>query len=129
MDWIVQNIFKLPPLLEGHRNEQLRISNVGLSFLRELALVVQKSGEYNEALSATDLAISCDHEGIEVPGCPPGADNSVMTRRIGSLLKPLFEESDRIEVEGFVVKRIETLAYDERRKENRSTKFCRFEPR
>src|SRR4029077_8911010 len=26
LDWIIQKIFKLPPLLEGHRAEQLRIS-------------------------------------------------------------------------------------------------------
>jgi hypothetical protein len=129
LDWMVQNIFKLPPLLEGHRSEQLRISSVGLSFLRELALAVQKGGECNENLSATDLAIFCDIEGIEIPGCPPGADNGVITRRIGSLLGPLFKESDSIEVEGFVVRRAVTLTYDEGRKENRSVKSYRFEPR
>jgi hypothetical protein len=129
LDWVVQNIFKLPPLLKGHRAEQLRISSAGLSFLREIALAIQKAGEFKENLSATDLAIFCDLEGIEVPGCAPGADHGVLTKRIGSLLGPLFKESDSIEVEGFVVKRSVTTVYNKERQENRPSKCYCFEPR
>jgi len=41
LDWIIQKKFKLPPPLEGHRSEQLRISSVGLSFVRDVALLLQ----------------------------------------------------------------------------------------
>jgi hypothetical protein len=129
LDWIIQKVFELPPLLEGHRAEQLRISSVGLSFLRDVALVVQKAGDCGEHLSTTDLAVFCDAEGIEVPKCPPGADSGVVTRRIGSVLRPLFLESETIEVEGFVVRRTKTLVYNEERKENVENKFYCFEPR
>jgi hypothetical protein len=44
---------KLPPLLDGHREEQLRIASPGLSLLWELAFAVLESGE---DLSATELA-------------------------------------------------------------------------
>ena len=128
LDWIVQNVFKLPPLLEGHRAEQLRISSVGLSFFRELALAVQKGGECNENLSTTDLAIFCDADGIEVPGCAPGADIGVTTKRIGSILGPLFRESGSIAVDGFLVHRTMMPVYNEERKENVMKPFYCFEP-
>jgi len=127
VDWILQKIFKLPPPLEGHRGEQLRISSVGLSFLRDVALTVQTAGMCNENLSATDLVILCDAREIGVPGCSPGAENEVISRRIGSLLGPLFRDSESIVVEGFVVKRTITSVYDKERKENRSSKCYRFE--
>jgi len=129
LDWIIQKIFGLRPLVEGHRAEQLRISSAGLSFLRELALVVQKAGECNEHLSTTDLAIFCDAAGIEVPGCAPGADTSVITRRIGSILGPLFGEQGSIEVEGFLITRTKMPVYNEERKENVMKPFYCFELR
>ena len=129
LDWIIQNIIGLPPLLEGHQAEQFRISNAALSFLRDLALAVQKAGDCNENLSATDLAIFCDAEGIEVPGCAPGADTNVITRRIGSILAPLFRETGAIQVEGFLITRAIVLVYNEERKENVSSKFYCFQPR
>ncbi len=126
LDWILQNIFKLPPLLDGHREEQLRIASPGLSLLRELAFAVDRCGESGKDLSATELALFCEIAGIEVPRCSSGADVSVVSRRIGSILAPLFRESEELVVEGFVVKRIQKDAYDEIRKENRSSKFYRF---
>jgi hypothetical protein len=128
LDWIIQNIIGLPPLLEGHQAEQLRISSAALSFLRDLALVVQKAGECNEKLSTTDLAIFCDAAGIELPGCAPGADNGVVTRRIGTILAPLFREPGSIQVEGFLITRTMVPVYNEERKENVMSKFYCFEP-
>jgi hypothetical protein len=129
LDWIVQKIFNLPPLLDGHRDEQLRISSVGLSLLRDIGLVIQTADDFKDSLSATDLACYCDIGGIDVPGCSPGADNGAITKRIGSLLAPLFRESESVFVEGFVVHRIQKDIYDEERKEYRKRNFYRFERR
>jgi hypothetical protein len=126
VDWILQKLFKLPAPFEGHRSEQLRISSVGLSFLREVALAVQMVDMCDQNLSAMDLASLCDVADISVPGCPQGGENGMISRRIGSLLGPLFRESERIVVEGFVVTRAKTSVYDEERKENRSTKLYTF---
>jgi hypothetical protein len=128
-DWIVQRIFKLPPLLEGHRSEQLRISSIGLNFLRDVALLLQACDVCNESWSAGELASYCNAAGIDVPGCSLGADNAAIARRIGSLLGPLFKDSGSIEVEGFVVQRTERLVYNEDRKENLKSKFYCFERR
>jgi hypothetical protein len=127
LDWVIQNIFELPPLLDDHHNEQLRISSPGLSFLREVALAVQTSGQCGEELSATEIAAICDAAAIDVQGCRPGAEPNQQSRRIGSLFGPLFKESEVIEVEGFVVKRVQEKAYDEERKEYRPCKFYCFE--
>jgi hypothetical protein len=126
VDWILQKLFKLPAPFEGHRSEQLRISSVGLSFLREVALAAQIADMCDQNLSAMDLASLCDVAEISVPGCPQGAENGMISRRIGSLLGPLFRESESIMVEGFVVTRAKTSVYDEERKENRSTKSYTF---
>ena len=126
LDWIIQNIFKLPPLLDGHREEQLRIASPGLSLLRELAFAVHMCGESGKELSATELASLCEAAGIEVPRCPSGADISAVSRRIGSILGPLFRESEELMVEGFIVRRFQKDVYDETRKEHRPSKFYRF---
>jgi hypothetical protein len=126
LDWIIQNIFKLPPLLDGHREEQLRIASSGLSLLRELAFVVHKCGESGADLSATELAFRCELGGIEIPGCSSGADISTVARRIGSILGQLFRESEELMVEGFIVRRFQKDVYDETRKEYRPSKFYRF---
>jgi len=129
LDWIIQKKFKLPPPLEGPRSEQLRMSSVGLTFLRDLALVVQTANMCNDDLTASMLASLCDAGEIDVPGCSPGADNSLITKRIGTLLGPLFKESVSIEVEGFVVERKITSVRKEERKENRQCKTYCFRPR
>jgi hypothetical protein len=113
-------------LLNGHRDEQLRIASPGLSLLRELALAVRRCDECGKDLSATELASLCEIAGIEVPRCPSGADLSMVSRRIGSILAPLFKESEELVVEGFIVRRFQKAAYDEIRKENRSSRFYSF---
>ena len=113
-------------MLDGHREEQHRIASPGLSLLRELAFAVHRSGESGNDLSATELASRCEIAAIDVPGCAPGADVSVVTRRLGTILGPLFREAEELVVEGFVVRRIQKEVYDEIRKENRPSKFYRF---
>ena len=48
------------------------------------------------------------------------------SRRIGSILGPLFKLSAEVVVEGFVVRRIEENVYDEARKEHRASKVYQF---
>jgi len=127
LDWIIQNIFELPPLLDDHHSEQLRISSPGLSHLREVALAVQQSDQCGEELSATEIAGICEAAAIQIPGCRPGAELDQQSRRIGSLVGPLFKESEVIEVEGFVIKRVQHKAYDDERKEYRLRKSYCFE--
>jgi hypothetical protein len=78
-------------------------------------------------LSATEIAAICDAAVIEIPGCRGGAERDQQSRRIGSLLGPLFKESEVIEVEGFKVTRLHEESYAENRQEFRPCKLYRFE--
>ena len=42
LDWIVQNILKMPPLMDNHKSTQERMSNPKLVWLRNIALAVQQ---------------------------------------------------------------------------------------
>ena len=55
LDWIVQNLFALPPLLDGHREEQLRISDPHLTWLRDVAIAVNQAGKLDEGLRPGEL--------------------------------------------------------------------------
>ena len=44
LDWIVQNLFKLPSLMDGHEQAQQRVSNPDMVFLRAVALAVEEMG-------------------------------------------------------------------------------------
>jgi hypothetical protein len=127
LDWIIQNIFGLRPLLDGHRGEQLRISSPGLSFLREVALEVDASNQCGEGLSATDIATVCDIATIDIPGCRPCAEFDQQSRRIGSLLGPLFKETGKVTIEGFEVTRTTQRIRLANRDEFRESRFCTVE--
>jgi hypothetical protein len=42
LDWIIQNFFEVPPLLNDHQTEQTRVANPLLNWLRNVALLVEK---------------------------------------------------------------------------------------
>jgi hypothetical protein len=128
LDWIVQNIFDLPPLLEGHYGEQLRISSPALSFLRDVALAVERCNQCGEELSATEIATICDIAGIDIPRCRPEAELEQRSRAIGRLLAPLFKENDKVAVEGFEVTRtIQLVSRADRPNEFQESKVYRID--
>jgi hypothetical protein len=123
MDWIVQEIFNLPPLLEGHRAQQDRIASKGLNFLRDVCHAVSDAGRLGEALTAADIANELEARAIEIPGkAKTSEDYYAGAAAIGRLLGPLFKGSEDQEVEEFRIKRTEALERNEERKESRPVK-------
>jgi hypothetical protein len=108
LDGIVQMV-DMPPLLDGHREQQLRTSNPNLQWLREILLaadVQDLSGE----LYASDLVRIAEDNDITFPG-----DNNSQAEpahRAGRILKMLFKDAvdERIEVDGIEFTR--TIAPD-----------------
>lgn len=129
MDWIVQNIFKLPPLLENHREQQDRISNPGLSFLREICGAVSDAGVLEESLTAADIAAELEARHIDIPGKARGSeDHNAGAAAVGRLLGPVFKNSEVRDIEEFRVHRKQTREYNERKQANLPVKtywFCR----
>lgn len=105
LDWIVQNIFKLAPLMDGHQEVQERVSNPDLGFLRAVALAVEKENFLAGALTASDIQQFCETAQIAVPGARPDADRDSITRIIGGCLGRVFRNTESVEVDGYRVER------------------------
>ncbi|MEM6916016.1 MAG: hypothetical protein AAF491_05555, partial [Verrucomicrobiota bacterium] len=107
LDWIVQNFFRLPPLLEGHESAQNTISNPNLAFLRALAHAVVQSGRLGEDLRPNVLADICLERDVPIV---EGRDNSALElgvggRSIGRKLSPVFRDQDSVLIDGYEVVR------------------------
>jgi hypothetical protein len=116
LDWIVQNSFHLPPLLEGHRDQQERISSPGLNFLRDVCKAIAESGRLHEGLNAGDIAAELEIHGVDIPNKSKGEGVSAATA-VGKLLKPVFQNSNVREIEEFKVRRTEKREHNPGRNE------------
>jgi hypothetical protein len=111
LDWIVQNIFALDPLMGGHREAQLRVSNPELVFLRQLCLAVQIDDRLNRSLKAADFLELCKLSDLQVPGVSPERrdDDEYCLKILGSVLSRLFRNRANaggiIDIGGFRVQR------------------------
>lgn len=104
LDWIVQKIFAVAPLMDGHQSAQERVSNPALTFLRKLALAVVEEGRGGEKLMASQLYEIADAAELDVPGLKD-ADEDKGKRIIGGIMARLFKDGNRLEVDGFAVQR------------------------
>ena len=122
MDWIVQNIFGLPPLLDGHREEQMRTANPRLQWLRDIARAIINAGYAGESLTAADFGEAAEDHDLPLPGSKASSESIDM--RVGRLLGRLFkdQEGDTISVDGLRITRVLAHDYDPIRKEHRERK-------
>lgn len=93
MDWIVQEIFGSAPLLNGHREEQMRTSNPKLQWLRDVVNAILTDGYDGHGLSASDLGDAAEHHDIPLPG---RRANSVeaLDVAIGKVLGRLYRDAE-----------------------------------
>jgi hypothetical protein len=127
MDWIVQTIFKLPALLENHREQQERISSPGLSFLREICNALSDAGLLEETLTTADIAAELEARQIDIPGkARASGDYNAGAAAVGRLLKPVFKHSEVRDIEEFRVHRKETREYNEKKQANVEVKLYWF---
>ncbi len=113
LDWIAQNIFELPPLMDGHEAAQERVQNPATAFVRVLAIQVEKCGRMGVELRAKDLADICETGGVDIPGLHKKGDTGYTDKqeaqRIGQLMGQAFGLSSTIDVEAYRVSRSERL--------------------
>jgi hypothetical protein len=105
LDWIVQNIFKLPPLMDGHQRAQERVSDPNLSWLRAVALEVDRKERLGDELTASDIVELCQGAAIALPNLRQGVDDMTASRAAGSIMRRVFGEENRLELEGYTVAR------------------------
>jgi hypothetical protein len=105
LDWIVQNLFQAPPLLDGHDDVANRVSEPSLAWLRRICLAVLDCGRCGLQLTASELAALA----IEKDDLPPGSGCSTSAedaaRRIGGIMARRFEKDEMLEVDRFQIRR------------------------
>ncbi|MCP5534365.1 MAG: hypothetical protein H7A48_14435 [Akkermansiaceae bacterium] len=125
MDWIVQNLLGLAPLLDGHREEQMRTANPKLQWLRDIIHEIITHGHDPQyGVTASDLAEAADEHDIPLPGRRQGATES-MEQAVGKVLSKLFRDakSETITVDGRSFTRQVTTDYDPVNRKDRERKI------
>lgn len=133
LDWIVQTMFRLPPLLDGHADEQKRVGNPNFQWLRDIGLAVIAQGSGDRLLSATALVEISDTAGLTLPGRSDSTAKPCL--RVGQVLATLFKTANVVDaqtselvVDGTTVRRVTRQHYDADRKENVTVKEYSFLP-
>lgn len=112
LDWIVQNLFGCPPLLDGHREEQNRVGNPDMQWLREVILSA-KQAHHDRDLNTGDLLTIAEDAGISFPGNQHSKDEPSV--QAGRIFGRLFRASDGggMAIDGFVFSRESKPDYSE----------------
>ena len=113
-DWIVQNRFELPSIMDGHIQLKDRTSTKYVSFLRQLAIHVARTGRLKKQMRCAELFNLAIEQGIDVPCMRPGSelDEDLGTRAVGMALAGAFRDGNEVRVDEFVISR-EELEPDE----------------
>lgn len=103
MDWIVQNILGLAPLLDGHEAQQERAANPKLQWLRDVAMAARSADSLGRKITTAKIVEIADEAAIEFPG----ESRDSPAQRAGKILKKLFKDSkgQPISVDGYIISR------------------------
>ena len=106
-DWIVQNIFKMAPLMDGHEEAQKRTSNPDYTFLRNVTLAANSTERLGIELRASDIVELCEEKSINIPSISNDKrhDETACMKVIGKVMSRIFDKSETVEVETFTVTR------------------------
>ena len=115
LDWIVRNLLHAGPLLEGHRETQVRMATPVLNWLRDVALAVRDKSLLGAWLRAGDLVeLISESSDAELPGLPEGGDLSdegvrkKALQAIGRRMSQCFGSDSSRVIDGFEIERQET---------------------
>jgi len=127
LDWIVQNLFALPPLLDGHREEQRRISDPHLNWLRDVAIAVHQAGKLEEGLRPGELVDISASRGVSVPGHGRHGDDDQQRMLAGRVLNKIFSDTSSVNVGGFHVRREQGDEYNNDQRKTLRVNYYWFE--
>jgi hypothetical protein len=114
LDWIVQNILKLYPLMTEHREQQMRTANPRLQWLRDILRAMAEDGlDPNTGITASDFAEAAEEHCLEIPGRRP-TSNEAAEVSVGRVLSRVFKDAggDSVTVDGINLTRQMTVERD-----------------
>lgn len=123
LDWVVQNFFNLPPLLDGHAETLVRVAHPYLAAFRQLCLEVDRRDQLTRTIRAYDLGDMALAAHIDLGrGAAASEDGGAMA--VGKIMSNSFaalreNEQRVIEFEGFFIRRREDMFH---RKDGLGTK-------
>ena len=124
LDWIVQHIFKIAPLLDGHKAVQQEISEPNLVWLRSLCIEIERSQQLGVEFQANDIAELCEEADITWPSKRSLPDRLAEQKYVGTIMGKLFKKAgvEYITIDDYFVQRDVKQIYDEMRQGNRDRK-------
>lgn len=114
LDWIVQKILDLPPLLEGNQERQVRVSDDRMVWLRCVVIEVEREGLLGQVFSASCLAEFAEGHGLLVPSQNSRVEAHV---RLGTLMASVFRQhadGDVVRVDDYSITREIDVRTDDR---------------
>jgi hypothetical protein len=117
LDWFVQEVFTLPPLLDGHQEEQERVSDPTLMWLRDVAIHIKKAERLDEKFRPSEIADICDACAIDIPGCRIGLSPEQQHMVVGKNLRRLYKDTEVRQITGITVTHSTDREYHEKRQE------------
>jgi hypothetical protein len=105
LDWIVQNLFDLPPLMDGHQKLQKRVTSLDETWARQLALALGHAHKLGGPKTASELAAFCRDHGIGIPHEARNPDERQDARSVGLAMARVFGEKNARLLEGYSITR------------------------
>jgi hypothetical protein len=134
MDWCVTQLLGQEQLLLGHREEQMRMSNPDLNWMRDVAIEVGRQGKLDRELDSGDIMKICDEAAMPILNLEHWNKNIDREYKLPSLLgqqlSRLFKKAAdgvTLTLGSYRVIRKETQKYDPHRQENRTTSVYIFD--
>jgi hypothetical protein len=120
LDWIVQNLLDSDPLLAGHQEAQQRMTSPHLTWVRELALVVESGQMLGMEFRPYQLIDLLAETELEVPGVGDGdiEDDDVRSSALkatGKRLASIFKGKDELRIDTFIITKDEQYDPDYRK--------------
>jgi hypothetical protein len=112
LDWIVQNIFGLPALLDGHDEARKRTQEPSLAILRQICLAIDQVKSLRKVMQAQAIADIAEECGIDL-GTGKRTDDRAAAKQVGTIMSRAFrsltnsneEEAEIEDFEGFYIRR------------------------
>jgi hypothetical protein len=129
LDWIVQEYFNGSPLLDGHTEEILRLSNPNLSWLRQVAHAANRKAKLESALQTWEIADLCESCDIELGSerHTPEQRSMLAGRKLSSIFSQ--SDSDQVNVDVYTVRKETKTHYDTANRKNIEKHYYWFEIR
>lgn len=113
LGWIVEHLLHAAPLLEGHRETQVRIATPALNWLRDVARAVDRAERCGHELRCHEILPILEVAGVETPGIAADADLAAEQvrdkafRAIGRQFGQCFRQGNTVLIDRYNVTRRE----------------------